>query len=290
MRNFEELKELLTEIKGNDYAVPTGVDVDDVIADMLKFIGHTDAELRDKLIYGTFLEWGEYKGIISGEKMKEILATVLSETHLFYRIGETDTDSVFTRAFSSLVIPVAMMIHDENPFLTVKEIHDIKATVIRYVEQEKDYRGFVDGKGWAHSVAHIADAIDHIAYVSDKAIDFDGDDHFGVAGLSELLQAIKLLVRNRDCIYATGEEDRLATAVMSIIWREVLTNEDIIAWIDSFNMSDNTLWGRKSLADFQEFTNCKNFMRSLYFKLLADGDYKEICDHMLNFLVEKDED
>ena len=46
MRNFEELKILLTAVKNNDYAVPSGVDVDDVIADMLKFIGHTDAELR----------------------------------------------------------------------------------------------------------------------------------------------------------------------------------------------------------------------------------------------------
>ena len=77
------MKELLIEVKNNDYSVPTGVNVDDVIADMLNFIGHTDSELRDKLIYGTFLEWGEYKGIIFAEKMKEVLATLLSETHLF---------------------------------------------------------------------------------------------------------------------------------------------------------------------------------------------------------------
>lgn len=31
----------------------------------------------------------------------------------------------------------------------------MKDGVIQYIHEEKDYRGFVAGKGWAHSVAHI---------------------------------------------------------------------------------------------------------------------------------------
>ena len=42
---------------------------------MLKFIGHTDAELRDKLIYTTIMKWGEEKGI-TYSKMKYIFQRV----------------------------------------------------------------------------------------------------------------------------------------------------------------------------------------------------------------------
>ena len=289
MRNFKELKQLLIEVKDNDYNVPSGVDVDGVIADMLKFIGHTDAELRDGLIYKTFMQWGEYKGVFSAEQMKHILNTCLSETHLFFGIGEKDTDSVFTRSFSSLIISVALCMHDENPFLTVKDIHDIKEIVLRYIEQEKDYRGYVDGKGWAHSVAHISDALCNLAGCS-QAIDVDDEYSIGREGLLEVLQAIKTLVCIKDCVYSAEEDERLAGSFMFVAYREVLRNEELIAWIDSFNMADNEYWKGTMPDDYYLYVNRKNFMRSLYFKLLSDGDYDEICKFILGFLVESEDE
>ena len=32
--------------------------------------------------------------------------------------------------------------------------------VIHYMMEEKDTRGFIEGKGWAHAVAHGVDALD----------------------------------------------------------------------------------------------------------------------------------
>ena len=287
MRNYEDLKQLLIEVKENDYNVPSETDADSVIADMLKYIGHTDSELRDKLIYKTFVEWGEEKGIISADKMKQILETCMSGTHLFYRIGEKDTDSVFTRAFSSLIISVAFCMHDETPFLTAGELQSIKQTVLRYIDQEKDYRGYVDGKGWAHAVAHIADALCNIAGC-DKAADAP-EYSIGREGLLEVLQAVKTLVCNNETVYATEEDERLAVAVMVVIWNEVLTIEELIDWIDGFNMSDNEWWNGSVPADYYRHINCKNFMRSLYFKLLPHKTYEKICESMLGFLVESDE-
>ena len=289
MRTYENLKQLLVEIRDNDYNVPGEADVDSILADMLKFIGHTDAELRDKLIYKTFVMWGEEKGIISTDKMKDVLNICLDESHLFLGIGEKDTDSVFTRSFSSLVISVALCMQDESPFLTANELQGLKEAVLRYIGLEKDFRGYVDGKGWAHSVAHIADALANIAGC-DKVVDVDDEYSIGREGMLEVLQAVKTLACNKDCVYATEEDERLAGAAMFVIYREILTIEELIEWIDSFNMADNQWWKGSMPADYYLHVNRKNFMRSLYFKLLPDKDYEKICEFMLGFLVESDDD
>ena len=81
MGTLEELKQCLINIKNNGYSVPNGVEVDDVITDMLKYIGHSDSELRDKLIYSTFNSWTD-KGTLSISRMKRILSTVKTMMNL----------------------------------------------------------------------------------------------------------------------------------------------------------------------------------------------------------------
>lgn len=288
MRTHEELKQLLIRIKDNGYKVPDGTDVDGLVADMLKFIGHTDAELRDDLIYTTFCELAE-NGTLSAAQLKHCLATCLSDTHLFYGIGESSTDSVFTRAFSSLFIALALAIHDENPFLTSAEIQNLKNVVLRYAAQEKDYRGYVSGKGWAHATAHVADALTNIAGC-DKAVDVEGDYSIGREGMHEVLQAVKTLVCVKDNVYTTEEDERLTQAVQMVIWCEILTTQELTTWIDSFDPAAKMDWSGPVPDNYYLHVNRKNFMRSLYFTLLADKDYEEICKHMVGFLAKPEEE
>jgi len=290
MKTHEELKQLLARIKDNDYSIPNEIDVDGLIADMLKFIGHVDGELRDKLIYSTFCGWVD-NGILSATQMRHILATCLSETHLFFGIGEKDTDSVFTRAFSSLAIALAFVVHDENPFLTVDDVQNIKEVLLRYVGQERDYRGYVAGKGWAHSVAHIADALANVA-----GCEIDGEFCIGRESLLEILQAVKSLACNRDWVYIAEEDERLVDVVNMVCSNEILTNDDFIEWIDSFDPSDNKWWEGTVPNDYYLHVNCKHFLRSLYFNFLSCDDDEfdainasEISKHLLTFLVESDE-
>jgi len=287
MRTYRELKQQLIQIRDNDYNISNNVEVDGLITDMLKFIGHTDAELRDELIYLTFSTLINNK-TLSTAQIKHILTICLDEQHLFFGIGEKDMDSVFTRAFSSLPISVALWFNqNETPFLAAKEILDIKNIVMRYISQEKDCRGYVDGKGWAHAIAHIADVLGHLAE-SSKTVD-DGEFSVGRDSLLEILNAVKIMICNKDCVYTAEEDERLAVPVMDVIYREILTTDEFIGWVDSFNMTD-TEWKRSSFPDsYRQYVNCKNFMRSLYFKLLSDGDYEEICKSILDFLVESED-
>ena len=288
MKNPEALKQQLTSIKESGYKIPTGVNLDALIADMLAHIGDTDAELRDALIYSTFGEWTDNK-ILSAVQLKHILTTCLDSQHLFFGIGEKDTDSVFTRAFSSLPISLVLWSNqNKTPLLTAAEILDIKETMLRYIGQEKDCRGYVNGKGWAHAIAHIADVLGHLAEAS---VTTEGEEDFSLSreGLLEILEAVKMMVSRKDGVYTAEEDERLTVPVMDVIYREALTNEEIIRWIDSFNIEDKE-WYRGTMPDsYYLYVNRKHFMRSLNFKLLSDGDYSEICEHMLGFLMEADE-
>jgi len=283
MRTFDELKQLLIQIKGNDYNVTDGTNVDGIIADMLKFIGHTDWELRDKLIYSTFNSWVD-NGTLSTTQMKHILTTCLSEQYLFYGIGEKDTDSVFTRAFSSLAIALAFCLHDEKPFLTTDDVLSIQETVLRYVSQEKDYRGYVDGKGWAHAVAHIADVLVNISCCS-----VDNDYCIGYEGMSKILQTVKTLICNNEYVYTAEEDERLVTTFLIAADLHKFTAKELIGWIDSFNMTDTEYRKGTIPNDYYIYINRKNFMRSLYFKLqsqISTEGFDEICRHMCSFLIE----
>jgi len=288
MKTFEELKQCLTQIKANDFNVPHGVDVDSMIADMLTFIGHADGEIRDGLIYSTFNSWTD-NGTVTTAQMKHILTTCLGEQYLFFGIGERDTDSVFTRSFSLLAIALAFCLHEKNPFLTVSDVQAIKEALLLYINQEKDYRGYVDGKGWAHTVAHAADAL-----CNTVCCEVDGEFCFDRIALLEILKAVKTLILCSDCVYTAEEDERLVFVVNAVCANKILTNDDLMAWIDSFNPTDNEWWNGTIPNDYYLHVNRKNFLRSLYFYFPSPNNELEAVDpsatakHLLTFLVGSD--
>jgi len=166
----------------------------------------------------------------------------------------------------------------------------VKDTILQYVGQEKDYRGYVVGKGWAHSIAHIADVL-----VNLSCCKVDDEYCIGRDGMAEILQAVKILVCNKEHIYDAQEDERLLPVFLIASDRDMynFTTEELIEWIDSFSMADNQYWKGTMPDDFNLWMNRKNFMRSLYFRLQSNiktEGFAEICEHMRGFLVEQDED
>jgi hypothetical protein len=163
--NETELKQTLVNIKKNSVNLTTE-EIHGLSSLMLESIGSTDSELRDGLIYSLFSKWIIEKRI-SEERLHEILLTCLNDKHLFLGLGELNTDTVFTRSFSILVITAIVYYHNHiTPFLTEEDIRNTHERVLTYALEEKDLRGFVTNRGWAHSVAHMADCLDELAKCS----------------------------------------------------------------------------------------------------------------------------
>ncbi|WP_424359527.1 DUF2785 domain-containing protein [Methanocella sp. MCL-LM] len=229
-----------------------------LVPGMLENIGSTDPVLRDDLIYETFAGWIEADKFSPGE-LKHLLNTCLDDSHAFYRIGEEGTDSVFTRTFSLLVVALIIDAHRRNTFLTLADLREVKAKMVRYMAEEKDVRGYVGEKGWAHSTAHAADVFGELG----KCEEFtDSRD------LLDILHSVSEKVVINSYIYIHREDERLARAVVGILGRRILDKQAIVGWLEMFG---EILKSGSHPEDDYLRNNVKMFLRSLYFRLSPDG-------------------
>nr|WP_242069344.1 DUF2785 domain-containing protein [Paenibacillus dendritiformis] len=102
---------------------------------------------------------------------------------MFYRIGSEGDSTVFTRSFSVLPIALILRRHRQKPFLDLAEFQQVKHSLISYVQEEKDLRGYVNEGGWAHSAAHAADALTELVR----------------ARSAMLRQSLRFLPQSREC-------------------------------------------------------------------------------------------
>ena len=250
------LKERLLSIAQNNYQVLDGAEVWPLTVQMMHSLGSTDPVLRDKLINRVLGRWTEL--YFDSQQLASLLNIGLDEQHLFLGLGEQETDSVFMRSFSSLAIASFIARHRARPFLTAQAVNETLRKMSSYLPRERDLRGYVTDKGWAHAVAHAADALDELSLCPEV----------GEESLVDMLRVMRETIVGASVVFVDDEDERLVTAVLSAVQRQVLTKADITRWISSlvsFELPPTYQeWLRKR-------TNIKHFMRSLYFRLLYQG-------------------
>ena len=255
MLNETQLKDKLQILSQNEFRLSTEDDLSELIPAMLRHIGSTDSVLRDDLIYFAFQRWIVDYNVVGPEQLCSMLPIALDEQHLLYRLGEQDSDSVFTRAFSVLLLPLLLIAHRRQPFLSVSDLQYLKKTLLYYLEKEKDRRGFVKDKGWAHATAHAADALEDLAQCSE----------IGKSDLAEILEVIYNMVCVAESGYSHLEDERIVTAVITILRRQLLSTVEVTQWIEGF--AGHVLPATAASERWVIRSNVKNFLQSLYFRL-----------------------
>lgn len=244
-----ELKQQLQTVAANEYHMPADVDYWQVTQAMLAHIGAIDPELRDELIYMTFVKWAQAE-LYTVEQYRALLTAALDAQHLFFHLGEHDTDTVFTRAFSALLAVLPIYNHRQQPFLSPDEVRETLDKVLDYFARENDLRSYVEGKGWADAVAHTADLLDELAQCEEVQRE----------GLLRILEAIQAKAATGGTFYTAEEDERLAYATLSLLSRDLLLEREVELWIKSFAPIERVGNWR------QQHLNTKNFLRSLYFQ------------------------
>jgi hypothetical protein len=253
--NESDLKKTLTEIKSGEKSWQD-FDMKVIAASMIKHIGSTDGELRDQLIYTCFYRLIIESNQLEPEILKELLDTSLGEL-LFFGIGEKDTDSVFTRAFTTLLMALILFRDNEDDFLPVDKIHEVKDSLLRYITLEEDTRGYVSDKGWAHSIAHVADTFDELIKSPKVSAKY----------FPEILTALWKKVLVSDSAYIHNEEERLLIPIMEMLDRglEVHCLDQLIKQLpdelqtQKIHLENDKYW----ILVF----NIKSFLKSFHFKL-----------------------
>ncbi|MBV9616569.1 MAG: DUF2785 domain-containing protein, partial [Ktedonobacteraceae bacterium] len=266
-------KPFLRSIAENNYEIPPEIDSFVFAHALLANLASTDEELRDELSYMLLASGIIDRHRLTIEQVEAFLQVVLDKDHLFYCIGEAGTDSVFMRSFSSLIVAGIVYTDNRNPQLPAEDIHLAKDALLRYARGEKDWRGYVEGKGWAHAMAHLADALDECAQHQSMS----AEDR------QEILQTLSGLIKLPEPLY--HEEDmRLAAIAFHIIACKQVSEEFLATWIASCYVernSDVSVWMRAS--------NAKNFLRSLYFLLFWDNMALNIVEQISDILKKQDE-
>jgi hypothetical protein len=264
MRSEAELKALLKDLAANEYAPPEGVDLQELAFEMSEHLGSTDAELRDELIYTTFIKWVMRQKRFDGGGLRKILNQISDDEHMFHKIGEANTDSVFRRSFSVLLWPPILIRDREEPFLSSAEVTDLKAKMIRFLTEEQDHRGFVAGKGWAHAAAHGADALDDLVQCP----------QLQAADLGELLEAVSAAIAFAAMPHLYEEDERMVTAVLATLRRGLLSNDQIQVWLGG--LATKAKEPAAACFSFVHF-NVKAFLRSLYFRASNSEDTAHVA-------------
>jgi len=268
MKNEQYLIEQLENIRENDYMIPKNESHYEIAKQMLNHIGSVNPYLRDDLIYSTFSKWIK-NGVFTADELREFLQVSIDDEHLLFGLGETNTDSVFTRAFSVLIIAVILLKHNEKQFISIEELELVKEHVFIFAKSENDVRGYVEEKGWAHSVAHLADCLDELA----KCNDLNEND------LRTILELILFRAMESQNVFDCEEDERLVTAANSILKRNVLSSEEICKWIEQFQYVNKT---GDYMTDYYIKINAKHFLRSLYFRVdFLDEAFKETITSIL---------
>jgi len=245
----------------------------EVRQEMLTQIGNPDSYLRDELIYQSFGRM-IVSNQLNPEEIQSLLEVVLQEDYLFYGIGESGTDSVFTRSFSALVIAAVIEYDIEKQVVDPDVVLYTVDRVIRYMMEEKDARGFIHGNGWAHAIAHGADVLDALA----KHPLLKKED------INRILHAVQhSLLRQVD--YLDEEEERLAIIIASLI-KYQFAEQAIRVWIDALakmvetHMDEN----KGSLDAYHVQRTVKNFLKSVYVILSAKEIGKKVNSDVFGVL------
>jgi hypothetical protein len=235
-----------------------GQNLEALTNELLGYLASSDAELRDEFGFSILGNWIYVRHLYSPDHLRSMILGLTANLQI--GLGETGTDTVFGRSFNALILSVITDYDLEHSFLTPEELSELLKQTLEYFRLEQDWRGFVTGQGWAHSVAHTADVLANLAR----------NPHVDAADLERILNAIATKLTTQDSpVLAHHEASRLAVAANNVIARGLLAPKMLHAWLDGM---PDTLHPRSQTdlerGDVAARANCEAFLSSLYLLLL----------------------
>lgn len=240
------------QVQQNDFVVPSELPLAELTAELTAMLGAPDPRQRDNLAYPTLATWvsrGVYDDLLPG--LGDGMAAGLQ-----VGLGESGTDTVFRRSFSALVLAECVARDNVRPLVLGGKILQWGDALATWLLREQDLRGFVPGRGWAHAVAHGADAIGILGR----------SPHLAAPELTVLLDVVADRVLTRtETVLVRGEADRLSDAVVAVLRRGQVPATVLEPWINRIAaQAGPTPSGGERAA---VAANSQAFLRALYLQL-----------------------
>jgi hypothetical protein len=261
------------QVHAQGLAVPADRPLDELTAELTRMLGDPDPALRDGTALPTLTTWvarGVYDDLLGG--LGDGMAT-----GLLVGLGEQGTDTVFRRSFSALVLGECIARDNRRPLLPGGKILDWGDRLATWLLREQDLRGFVPGKGWAHAVAHGADTLATLA----------GSSHLATPELTVVLDVIAdRVLLPVDQLFTGGEPDRLASATMNVLHRNVVPLRVLEPWIARLAVAAGVRGSYDDRDPYLVGGNAQAFLRSLYLQLALGTRPPQLRSDLLLVVVD----
>jgi hypothetical protein len=259
------------QVLSRGMAVPADRPLAELTAELTTMLGSPDPQQRDGTAYPTLATWvgrGVYDDLLTG--LGHGMAAGLARG-----LGEEGTDTVFRRSFSALVLAECLTRDVEAHLLPDRVVMEWGDRIATWFLRERDVRGWVPDKGWAHAIAHGSDAIGALA----------GSHHLGGPELTVLLdvQADRLL--DGGSALLAGEPDRMASATMHVLRRDVVSLTVLEPWVQRIASAAGSL-GSLDGDPFATSTNPQAFLRALHLQLQLAPNPPAVRPDLLLVLVD----
>ncbi len=221
--------EQIKSIMENDFQIPSESSLMEITPVLIEKLGSINSDIREGCLDILYV-W-----IMNGEYDNTTLISLgnqlISLTHS--GLNQEISDLVFLRAFAALEV-AGILVFDEkcekgeiegrDAFLTPEIVKRWFTTALEYYQQEKDYRSYVIGKGWAHSIAHGADLF----------MNFSKHHLIQKEEILQIFQLFKHKLASPSPILFNGKEElRIASAVYTALLRNKLDIHEINQWLSS---------------------------------------------------------
>ncbi|MGI9156495.1 MAG: DUF2785 domain-containing protein [Marmoricola sp.] len=253
--------------------VPSDRCLSDLTTELGDMLGDPDPAIRDELALPIFATWvsnGVYDDLL--QRLGDGICTLMEQG-----AGEVSTDGVFQRSFAALVLAEIIERDTRAELLADRVVRGWGDRVAQWLVAEKDLRGFVPGKGWAHAVAHGADAIGALA----RSPRLHG------AGLVILLDVVAdRVLEPTPEFFVAGETDRLALAAMDALRRDLVDTEVLEPWLTRLAARarpDND----DLMHPYRVNGNVQSFLRAFYLQLSLAPERPAVRPDLLLALLER---
>ncbi|EAK8405555.1 DUF2785 domain-containing protein [Listeria monocytogenes] len=236
---------LFNTLKQNNYILPNDPDASNEIIDtMLSYLSSIDSELRDHIAYNIFSEWLVVQDNLTTEQKMRIYNYAVNKNNLLFKINIIDSDAVFQRSFLALIIALLLENNKVHNFLTDNEIRKTLDLLIELLEKEKNTHSFIEEKGWAHCIAHTADALDELIY--QRAIN--------EIDVKKIMTAITFFYKNNTNILTGEEDERLSNILITALFEQKINNEEVKNWLNSISETIPSHLPEIPLINIKQFT------------------------------------
>ena len=210
-------------------------------------LGDADPQLRDGIAFEALSHWMRGKQL-DGDGLRALQA------NLFRQLDGDDADG-YRKPFAALVLSEVARTDRVEAWMTAEERARMAAAAADYLRSVRDHRGYVDGEGWRHGVAHGAD----------WAMQLVLNRQLMPADEMSLLSAVATQVAPIDGhAYAFGEPARLARPVVFAVARGDLDQVAVDAWLAGLVAALGPLpEGGRQAVWWTRRANLENFLHTL---------------------------